>query len=110
MCTPAGVCIQALADMIQSADSEAPVATITVANRWMPGATRRQPNIMMPIKPASSMNAIAASNPRMLPMKSPVTTANSDQLVPNWNSSGMPLTTPMPKFSSSSLLQNRAWW
>ena len=107
--TPAGVCIHEFATMIQNADSDEPSATMPVANRCTPRGTRSQPNIMMPMKPASSMNAMAPSKPRILPKNWPVNCENALQLVPNSNSIGMPLTTPTAKFSSSSLPQKRAW-
>ena len=58
---PAGVCIHEFASTIQNAESEAPAATIAVANRCTGRGTLSQPNIMMPRKPASSMKAIAPS-------------------------------------------------
>ncbi len=39
---------------------------------------------------------------------SPVTRAKEDQLVPNWNSMGMPVTTPMTKLTAKILPQKRA--
>ncbi len=58
--------------MIQNAESEEPSATMQVAKRCTPLGTRPQPSIMTPTKPASSMNAIAPSKPRMLPKNFPV--------------------------------------
>ena len=107
--TPAGVCIQELATMIQNEEMLEPSATMPVANRCTPFGTRPQPNIMTPMKPASSMKAMAPSKPRMLPMNWPEWCENGAQLVPNWNSRGIPLTTPTAKFSTSNLLQKRAW-
>ncbi len=95
--------------MIQNAEIDEPSATMPVANRWMPLGTRPQPRIITPTKPASSMKAIAPSKPRMLPMNWPVNCENGPQFVPNWNSIGMPLTTPTAKFSNSSFAQKRAW-
>src|ERR1700761_8535782 len=43
-----------------------------------------------------------------MPMTPPVRRENSDQLVPNWNSIGMPVTTPSKKFTAKILAQNRA--
>jgi hypothetical protein len=42
------------------------------------------------------------------PMTPPALLANADQLVPNWNSIGMPVTTPMAKLMAKILAQNRA--
>jgi len=44
----------------------------------------------------------------MLPTNWPLYCEKPAQLVPNWNSIGMPLTTPTAKLSTSSLLQKRA--
>ena len=105
---PAGVCIHELATMIQNADRLPPSATMQVANRWIAGDTRFQPNIITPRNPASSMNAMAPSKPSMLPKKFPAACENGAQLVPNSNSSGNPVATPTPKFSRNSLAQKRA--
>ncbi len=42
------------------------------------------------------------------PMTPPVSLENRDQLVPNWNSIGIPLTTPITKLSPKILAQKRA--
>jgi hypothetical protein len=42
------------------------------------------------------------------PMTPPVRRENSDQFVPNWNSIGMPVTTPSRKFTAKILAQKRA--
>ncbi len=41
-------------------------------------------------------------------MTPPVRRENSDQLVPNWNSMGMPVTTPSTKLMAKILAQKRA--
>jgi len=41
---------------------------------------------MIPKNAASSMKAMVASKPRMVPKKPPVAAENRAQLVPNWNS------------------------
>src|SRR6266496_2698001 len=43
-----------------------------------------------------------------IPMTPPVRRENSDQLVPNWNSIGMPVTTPRRKLIANSFPQKRA--
>ena len=80
---PRGVCIQELATMIQKAEREAPSATMEVAKRCTAGETRFHPKIMIPMKLASSMKAMAASYPSMWPKKSPPARAKTLQLVPN---------------------------
>ena len=44
---------------------------------------------------------------RLWAMMLPANAENCAQLVPNWNSSGMPVTTPMMKLTPNSRLQNR---
>jgi len=44
------------------------------------------------------------------PMTPPVRRANSDQLVPNWNSMGIPVTTPRTKLIAKTLAQKRDAW
>jgi hypothetical protein len=106
---PAGVCIQELATRIQNSDIEAPSATMQVASRWMGRGTLCQPNMATPRNPASSMKAIAPSNPSILPKKPPATLVNGAQFVPNSNSRGSPVATPTPKFSRNSRPQKRRW-
>ena len=43
-----------------------------------------------------------------IPMTPPVRRENSAQLVPNWNSMGIPVTTPSRKFTAKILAQKRA--
>jgi hypothetical protein len=45
---------------------------------------------------------------RGMPMTPPVRRENSLQLVPNWNSMGMPVTTPRRKLMAKILAQKRA--
>jgi hypothetical protein len=78
-----------------------------VEKKWSFGGTRFQPKIMTPRNPASSMNAARVSVPRISPKKA-LFAAKGAQLLPKANSRGSPVTTPTPKFSSSSRLQKRA--
>jgi len=106
---PRGVCIHELATMIQKAERDAPSATMDVANRCMPGETLFHPNIMIPMKLASSMKAMAASYPSMCPKKSPPAWENALQFVPNWNSMGKPVATPIATLRKKRRLQYFAW-
>ena len=45
-----------------------------------------------------------------LPITAPVLLENADQLVPNWNSIGIPVTTPTTKFIPKMRAQKRAAW
>ena len=58
---PAGVCIQELADKIQNAEINVPIATISVARKCSRGPTRDNPNSMTPRKPASRKKAVSTS-------------------------------------------------
>src|SRR5512137_1686368 len=78
---PVGTCIHELATRIQKADIEAPSATMHVAKRCTFLGTRSQPNNMMPMNVASSMKAIAPSNPSMFPKKSPPAVEKTLQFV-----------------------------
>ena len=44
------------------------------------------------------------------PITPPVVRANWAQLVPNWNSMGMPVTTPIRKLMANIFAQKRAAW
>ena len=55
--TPAGVCIQLLADKIQNEESSVPTATMQVAKKCRPFPTRFRPNNMIPRNPASRKKA-----------------------------------------------------
>ena len=94
--------------MIQKTESDEPTTTMQVAKKWSFGGTRFHPKIMIPRKPASSMKADRVSVPRISPKKV-LFAAKGAQLLPKENSRGSPVTTPMPKFSSKSRLQKRAW-
>jgi hypothetical protein len=61
-----------------------------------------------PTKADSRKNANAPSIARVCAIMSPVKAENAAQLVPNWNSSGMPVTTPITKVTAKILAQNRA--
>ena len=56
----------------------------------------------------SRKNANVPSIASVWPITPPAARENSDQLVPNWNSRGIPVTTPMTKFTAKIFVQNRA--
>ena len=74
------------------------------------GPSRRSPHTMAPTKALSMKNANMPSMARVWPITPPAIFENSDQLVPNWNSMGMPVTTPTAKLIPKIRLQNRAAW
>jgi hypothetical protein len=47
---------------------------------------------------------------KVCPMTPPAKREKWDQLVPNWNSMGMPVTTPIAKLMPKILAQKRAAW
>jgi hypothetical protein len=52
------------------------------------------------------MKAMVPSKPSNWPKKLPTERENGPQFVPNWNSSGMPLTTPTAKPRTNNFAQN----
>ena len=62
----------------------------------------------MPRNTDSRKNEKTPSMASVWPMMPPVTFENCAQLVPNWNSSGMPVTTPIAKLSPKIRAQKRA--
>jgi len=68
---PAGVCIQELATMIQTAEKCAPRATMQVAKKWRRGPTLSQPKSRTARKPDSRKNAKMPSAASALPKTSP---------------------------------------
>jgi hypothetical protein len=77
-------------------------------NQWTLCPNLRSPNRKSPTKALSRKKAKAPSIARVWAMMSPVKAENAAQLVPNWNSIGMPVTTPKTKVTAKILPQNRA--
>jgi len=73
-----------------------PLATITEAKKCAHCGTSLRPKSMMPRNPASRKNAVSPSYPSSGAVTLAVASANSLQLVPNWNGMTIPDTTPMP--------------
>ena len=69
---------------------------------------RRSPKRNSPTNADSRKNAKAPSIAKVWAIMSPEKAEKAAQLVPNWNSSGMPVTTPMTKVTAKILPQNRA--
>ena len=55
------------------------------------------------------MKAMVPSKPRIWPKKLPTVAEKGPQFAPNWNSSGMPETTPTAKLTANSPAQKRNW-
>ena len=94
--------------MIQNAESVEPIATIRLENQSVFTETRFQPKISTAMKTDSRKNANMPSAAKGAPKMSPTKREYSDQFIPNWNSSGMPVATPTAKLMTKSLIQNRA--
>ena len=107
-CEPAGVCCHELATMIHTALKCAPSATMQVAKKCSFGPTRSQPNSRIARNPDSRKNAKIPSAASALPKISPTKREYVAQLVPNSNSSTMPVATPRPKIRPNILVQKRA--
>ena len=71
---------------------------------------RFSPKRKRPRKVDSRKKAKTPSIASGWPITPPVRRENSDQLVPNWNSIGMPVTTPRRKLMAKIFAQKRAAW
>ena len=76
--------------------------------QWMRALTRLRPARKTPRKTDSTKNANTPSIASVWPMTPPAKFEKAAQFVPNWNSIGMPVTTPTPKLTAKILAQNRA--
>ena len=72
------------------------------------GPSRCSPKTSRPRKLDSRKNANSPSIASVWPMTPPAYRENAAQLVPNWNSIGMPVTTPTAKLMPKIRIQNRA--
>ena len=105
---PTGCCMNAFATMMKYPESHEPRASATAAARCLFGPSRFSPKRNSPRNVDSRKNAKTPSIARAWPTTSPEKRENRDQLVPNWNSIGMPVTTPMAKLRAKIRPQNRA--
>jgi hypothetical protein len=69
---------------------------------------RSSPKRKTPTNADSRKNAKAPSIARVWAIMSPAKREKAAQFVPNWNSKGMPVTTPITKVTAKILPQNRA--
>ena len=83
-------------------------AQIALAKKCIPRPTLFQPNSRIARKPDSRKKAKVPSMARVCPMTPPAYLEKCDQLVPNWNSIGMPVTTPSAKLTAKMRAQKRA--
>ena len=103
---PTGCCIQELAVNIHTAEPVEAKATSHMTDACAFLDSFSQPNIHTPIMVDSRKKKPKASMANKDPKMSPMNSEYLDQLVPNWNSSVMPVTTPMAKLMRKSLPQN----
>src|ERR1017187_5663204 len=105
---PVGCCIQASVAMMKKPESQEPAKTRKAANQCAFGPRRFSPKRKTPRKLDSRKKEKTPSMARVCPMTPPAALEKRDQLVPNWNSMGMPVTTPMAKLTAKILAQKRA--
>ena len=74
----------------------------------MRGLTLPRPNRKMPMNTDSAKKAKTPSIASVWPITPPLNAENRAQFVPNWNSSGMPVTTPTANVTAKTLARNRA--
>jgi len=89
-------------------DAHVPSQTITAENQCIRCPKACSPNRKRPRKTDSRKNAKVPSMARVWPMMSPADAEKRAQLVPNWNSSGMPVTAPTTNVMAKILAQKRA--
>ena len=78
------------------------------ANQCFLGPRRFSPNKNSPRKVDSRKKEKTPSIANVWPMTPPAVLENWAQFVPNWNSMGMPVTTPMAKLMPKTFAQKRA--
>jgi hypothetical protein len=105
---PTGCCIQASVATMKYPESHDPRKTRKAANQWPRGVRRFSPKRKRPRNEDSRKNEKTPSIASVWPITPPAALANSDQFVPNWNSMGMPVTTPMAKLMPKIFAQKRA--
>src|SRR5579862_1812388 len=96
--------------MMKKPESQEPRNTATADHQWALGLRRFSPYRNNPRKADSKKKANMPSMARVCPMTPPAKRENKDQLVPNWNSMGIPVTTPMTKLMPKMRAQKRAAW
>jgi hypothetical protein len=103
-----GCCIHASVTMMKNPEIHEPTNTRNAAPQCASLESRFSPNRNRPRKLDSRKNENTPSIASGCPITPPVRRENSLQLVPNWNSIGMPVTTPSRKLMAKIFAQNRA--
>ena len=105
---PTGCCMNALVAMMKYPESHEPAKSAAVAARYPTRPSLFSPYSTRPRKVDSRKKAKVPSMASVWPMTPPAYCEKRAQLVPNWNSMGMPVTTPTTKLTPRTLVQNRA--
>src|SRR5258708_40107757 len=93
--------------MMKKPEIHEPAKTSTAESQWKRRERRFSPKRKRPRKADSRKKEKMPSIARGMPMTPPVRRENSLQLVPNWDSMGMPVTTPRRKLMAKILPQKR---
>src|SRR5271170_3070798 len=94
--------------MIKKPENQEPRKTRKAAAQCPQRDSRFSPKRKSPRNADSRKKEKMPSIAMGMPMTPPVRRENSDQLVPNWNSIGIPVTTPRRKLMAKILPQKRA--
>src|ERR1700741_4990015 len=89
-------------------DSHDPRKTATTDQQWALGLSRFSPYRNRPRNADSRKKANIPSRASVWPITPPANRENAAQFVPNWNSIGIPVTTPNTKLIPKIRAQNRA--
>ena len=89
-------------------ESHDPTNTMKAAHQWPLRPRRCSPNRNSPRNADSRKNENTPSIASGCAITPPVACENRDQFVPNWNSMGMPVTTPATKLMPKIFVQKRA--
>src|SRR5579863_642894 len=93
---------------MKNPDSHEPKQTSTADHATNGDGRSRRLYSSTPRNTDSRKNAKTPSMANGCPTTAPVRRENSAQFVPNWNSIGIPVTTPAAKLIAKILVQNRA--
>jgi hypothetical protein len=93
---------------MKNPETTAPSATMIEDSQCRPRLTRCSPNRNRPRNDDSAKNANTPSMNSVCPTTGPAKCEKRAQLVPNWNSIGIPVTTPVAKVMAKMRAQKRA--
>ena len=105
---PTGCCMKAFVATMKKPESQLPTSSATAAAKCPRRPSRRSPQTSRARKLDSRKKAKSPSIASVCPMTPPVRAEKAAQLVPNWNSIGTPVTTPMANERPKMRIQKRA--